>query len=506
VPVVAQVCPDEYADLAATHVSRLQRTSIRRGEWGAVSAAHPLATEASRDIFRLGGNAVDAAIAAQAVICVVMPQAAGLGGDLLALIHRNGIVSAVNGNGRSPEEAPVGTTLDGGSSVTVPGLVPAWVSAHERFGLLGMSNILRPAADLAGRGITVDQVLRTGLERQAHRLALYGAEGWSLLQKAKGDLWRQPELELLLRGIGESGVNGYYTDVAIPAMARAAQRNGGTLHIDDFRKHRTLITSPISVGWGDRTLLVQPPAAQGVLLAMAAQWLNGHDRFSDDNRQHVLVELINSVFAHRDEAKRGASLLALPLEVDVLRAQHRGGPRSYLHTAAVSTADAGGLVVSSLVSMFDDFGSAVFVPELGIVLNNRAAGFTNGENTWAPRTFPVHTLAPAMLTGLGGEVLALATPGADGQVQTLLQILSHLRWQGEDLASALTAPRWRSQDGSLVVEDDHPDMEELIARGHHLTPLPSGDDIFGAVAVAGYQDKNPFAASDWRRQVTTGIL
>jgi gamma-glutamyltranspeptidase/glutathione hydrolase len=167
------------------------------------------------------------------------------------------------------------------------------------------------------------------------------------------------------------------------------------------------------------------------------------------------------------------------------------------------------------VSVFDDFGSGVFVPELGIVLNNRAAGFTDGENAAAPGSRPVHTLAPALIEADGSR-LALATPGADGQVQTLLQVLASLR-RGASLEEAVAAPRWRSEAAQLLIERGHPQIVALRARGHDVLVLDPGSDVFGAVVAAGAPAHRPgstssggvgvpYAVADWRRASVAGAI
>jgi gamma-glutamyltranspeptidase/glutathione hydrolase len=166
--------------------------------------------------------------------------------------------------------------------------------------------------------------------------------------------------------------------------------------------------------------------------------------------------------------------------------------------------DAQGMVISSLVSVFDDFGSCLFVPELGITLNNRAGGFTDGANAAAPGKRPVHTLAPALLTTAQG-VLALATPGADGQVQTLLQILVAIQRERLDLARAIARPRWRSENGLLLIEQSHAGIDRLAALGHRVTALADGEMRFGAVVCAGRIDDEPVAAADWRREIAAGV-
>ena len=485
------------------------------GVRGAVATAHPEATNTAVELLEAGGSAVDSAIAAQAVICVVMPQAAGLGGDMLALV-RNAVswtdqgsdVCAVNGSGASPGRLSGPPATTGGTSVTVPGLVDAWLTMHRRWGRLPLHQVLARAIKLADEGIALDQPLAQAVAEQRERLVAGGALGWSLLaatdqEGAAGPRWQQAQLATLLEEITVLGRRAFYGGAAALAIAESVERSGGVLDRDDLDRHRTQCPTPINVAWGPGSAYVQPPMSQGVLLALALQTvrqLRGSAVPLDD---HVLVEVTEAAFAHRSQCGRGATLLARALDIDLHRSSGRGGPRAYLHTAGVATADASGQVVSSLVSVFDDFGSGVFVPELGIVLNNRAAGFTDGDNAPAPGARPVHTLAPALLTDADGGALAVSTPGADGQVQTLLQVLVAVDG-GRALADAVSAPRWRSQDGELLVEDEHPAAGELRARGHRTVASKAGADVFGAVVAAGVGNDGPFAVADWRRQTSAG--
>ena len=473
----------------------------------AASTAHPLATEAALVTVAQGGSAVDAAIAAQAVICTVMPHAGGVGGDLMALVHEpSGAVHAVNGTGKSPVVAPKEWVSSGGSAVTVPGLVDGWRVLHERWGRLPLATDLAVATSLAESGYAVDADLLAAVDVQRDRLLLHGGADWSLLGSVEHRVWRQPELAALLHFIGEVGPAAFYTAQPAAHIARAAQREGGSLDREDLASHLTETPPPLSVKWGDGALWVQPPSSQGVILAMAAAWLDATAPKHLRDNQHLLVEVTEAAFTYRDRvANEGAHLLAEYLEVDTLRAGNRGGPRGYLHTAGVAVADREGLVVSSLVSVFDDFGSAVFVPELGIVLNNRAAGFTSGANAARPGARPVHTLAPALLVDRNGDPLALATPGADGQVQTLLQVLVRLCVEGTTLDDALAALRWRSENGRLLVERGHPASAGLTLLGHFLDERHSGDPIFGAVVAAGLREGELIASADPRRNVTREV-
>lgn len=474
-----------------------------RSPLGAASTAHPIATEIALEILAEGGSAVDASIAAQAIICAILPQAAGLGGDCLALINNGGDVVAVNGVGRSPSTQPASWESDGGSSVTVPGIAPAWLLLHKKFGRLALERVLQPAIDLAVEGHCIDQSVVEALGRQRERLLKRGASSWSLLAQRPGNTWRQPELGALLGQLASSGDPGSYLDFVSQPIAAAVARDGGTLSVADILAHSCSFSQPVSTRWDDQTLWVQPPPSQGALLTLAAEWIQGNSYPIDTVSDHTLIELVKEVFTQRDELGSGTLPSQRQLTINRQHASSREGPRAYLHTAGVAVADADGQLVSSLISVFDDFGSAVYVPELGIVLNNRAAGFTAGQN--APRTsaFPVHTLAPALLTGPDSRALALATPGADGQIQSLLQVLCRLRNGTESLAEAISAPRWRAQNGALMVEADHPSIDSLAQLGHQIAISSPGDEIFGAVVAAGNLPE-PFAIADWRRRTSAG--
>ena len=508
--------------LPDTPLPDTRRVTSAIGGAGAAAAAHPLATKAAVEILAAGGTAVDAAIAGHAVLCAVMPQAAGLGGDLLALVHDGGAVHAVNATGRSPRAA-VGTppATGGGASVTVPGLVDGWSVLHERWGRLPLATVLEPAVRLARDGAPLDEPLLHAVRAQRARLVAGGAEDWALLAATEASAprsWFQPQLALLLSDVAATGRDAFYAGPAAEATVAAVRRCGGVLDAADLADHRTPCPDPVWIPWHDGRVFVQPPMSQGVLLTLALGTVASLERAGVPIDDHALVETTQAAFEHRSSCARGRDLLGEELAVDLTRATQRRGPRAYLHTAGVATADRDGRVVSSLVSVFDDFGSGVFVPELGFVLNNRAAGFTDGDNAAAPQKRPVHTLAPALLTTPDG-VLGLATPGADGQVQTLLQVLVGMA-AGRGLEDALSAPRWRSQDGDLLVEDGHPALEALQARGHRVVVSEPGSELFGAVVAAGWGSPvargstspvagaqaglSPFAVADWRRQTTCG--
>jgi gamma-glutamyltranspeptidase / glutathione hydrolase len=485
-------------------MSDAPRATTVRGEAGAAATGHPLATTAALACLQQGGNAVDAAVTAHAALTVVLPSSCGLGGDALALVRTpDGTVTAYNGTGPSPARYdPAGFKIEGGASVTVPGAVRCWADLVETRGRRTLADDLAPAVLLADEGFAADDHLVTVAAEHRARLLPGGADEWEVLLARPGDIVRQAELAETLTAVGDEGADAFYTGRIAEALCVAVRRGGGWLVPDDLRGQQTVVTSPISVPWDSGVVHVQPPASQGVLLAMALRWLEGRDLgLNALGWDHVGVELTEAVFASRHRCGRdGAALLDEPLEVDLRSASRRGGPRAYLHTTGVAVADAEGTVVSSLLSLFDSFGSATFAPEIGVVLNNRAAGFTVSPNDPAPGRRPVHTLAPALVVR-GPDATAIATPGADGQVQTLLQVMVRQRYLGLPLTEAVGALRWRSVEAGLLVEAGHPAADELARRGHAVETLAAGDGLFGAVVSAGYAGGRPVAVGDWRRQV-----
>lgn len=475
-----------------------------RGVQGAVAAAHPLAVAAGQKMLMRGGNAVDALVAAQAVLTVIAPDACGLGGDMLALVGLpDGSTQAVTGTGKAPR-AMTAASADGANSVTVPGIVGGWQILASRWGTLPLSLTLSPAIELASRGFPLPTSLLRAVDAQRLRLVAGGASAWTLLHKTAQERFVQPQLADLLAAIAARGAEAFYDGEAADAIVRTLAAHGGTLDRADLADHETQVGAPLAVDFGPWTVSVQPPPTQGVLLAMALQ---ARARFCADAAgltDHIGIELTEAAFASRADCASGAALLDRLLEIDLERASHRGGPRAYLHTAGVCASDATGLTVSSLVSVFDDFGSGVFVPELGITLNNRAGGFTEGANAAAGGKRPIHTLAPVLLRGPEGTI-AMATPGADGQVQTLLQVIERLTFGGMALEEAVAMPRWRSEGGAILVEDGHPATERLASLGHYLRPLAAGDMRFGAVVCAGQAEGAPFALADWRRECWSGV-
>ena len=482
---------------------------IVRGSRGVVACGHPLAASAALRVFAAGGGAVDAAIAAAAALSVVLPDACGLGGDAMALVRNSsGKVRAYNGSGAAPRELGLPIPHEGGGSVAVPGAVAAWGELHQHHGVTGLKEILTPAIELAENGFAIGEGLVKLLKVHQCRLARWAPQ-WRLNHSlVAGNLIRQPELAYALKCIASEGPQTFYEGKLADNVVAAVQRAGGTMMRSDLEKHMTSIGEPVQTNIVDTRLFVQPPVSQAILVPMVLHGLEAA-RSDAASRTHAAIELVEAAFALRNEisdANQIPRLLAAKLEFNPERASRRGGPRGYSHTAAVTTADKEGTVVSMLVSVFDDFGSAVLVPDGGFVLNNRLDGFL-GQSGFpnSPRGggLPVHTLSPVIVQQ-DDCAFALATPGADAQVQILIQLLDALIRKEASVAEVIARPRWASIDRELALEATFPAnlATDLEARGHHLSWQPLGAPLFGAACVAGLDRESGtvYATTDPRRE------
>jgi gamma-glutamyltranspeptidase / glutathione hydrolase len=476
------------------------------GAAGAASTAHPLATEAARTVLMDGGGAVDAAVAAQAALAVVAPQACGVGGDAIVLVREpGGRVTSFHGAGRWSEAAGGITIRDDGSSVTVPGAVAAWDLLVDRFGRRSLAEDLAPAVRLAEEGFVPDASLLEGIEESRARLERGGARGWSLVESsAAGATAPQPELARTLRAIADDGPDAFYRGALADAMIRAVRDHGGALTKDDLASHQTREGAPLEMTWDGLRIWFARPPSQAILLGIALRALERFGPLPDGRADHLRVEAMLGAFGLRDRVAEGSALLEEPVLLDADRARGATGALPFLHTAGVSVAAADGWVVSSLVSVFESFGSATFVPEGGFTLNNRAACFTNAPNDPQPGKLPVHTLSPVLIEA-GGEVRTLATPGGDGQVQSLLQVVTAHADTG-DWESAMAAPRWKCESSGLLIERSHPGREALGALGHRVDVRDDGDGSFGEMTSAGIAGGRTFALSDWRRSTSSGVV
>jgi gamma-glutamyltranspeptidase/glutathione hydrolase len=488
---------------------------VLHSPYGVISCGTPAAASAGVEILKAGGTAADALVAAAAAMFVVLPSACGLGGDALVLIAgRESDTLAINGTGVAPEGVAAAIPRDGGGTAAVPGAVAGLVAAHERYGRLPLLRVLEPAVQLADEGFVIGPDLYAALRRQKGRLERCSGE-WALVESEPqvGKVVKLRRLAQLLRTIGEDGEAAFYQGPTAAAVAAAAQRDGGHMTSADLERYAPLIGPPASAEFGAARVEVSPPPSQGILLLVALNRLAQRPHPSAAG-QRLLEQLgaVEYAFSRRQEVATdgGAERLladdapdAEPIVVD------GAGPRGYNHTAAIAVADRDGQVASALVSVFDDFGSATLVPEFEFHLNSRLLGFDR-EGPNAPRggRRPIHTLSPAIVH-TAERTIGIATPGADGQIQTLLQVLtSHLE-NGVPLQAALHEPRWRLVDGEVCIEDGFAaELIDALNEDKRVTRmLEPGDQLFGAVAAVGVDDTGgpAEAMSDPRREAWAAV-
>lgn len=495
------------------------------GTHGVVASGHALATQAGLRVLQDGGNAVDAALAASAVLTVVRPQSCSLGGDLFALVHDgcSGEVVAVNASGPAPRAATVewfrsrghATIPEHGvAAVEVPGLVDGWALLHERFATRPLEELLAPAIALAEEGFPVYPNLAAESARHAALLAQHPATAALFLPGGAplrtGQPLVQRDLARMLRLIARQGRAAFYGGEIGERLGSYVQRAGGLLAPEDLAEPCGAFREPLHVDYRGYTVYETPPVSQGFILLEELLIAQGFDLAAMGHNRaptiHHMVEAKKLAFADRLAYLGDPRYVPLPLEALLSPARatrqraridpHRaardpvaaldlrpgGGDTTYL-----CVVDAAGNAASVIQSIYSAWGSGVVVPDTGILLNNRLFAFwleDGHPNQLAPGKRTMHTLN-AFLVKRGTELYMVGgTPGADDQVQTNFQVLVNIIDHGLDVQRALDATKWSSRPGTLERDRGRPyvlaveprlDREvvaELAALGHEMELVP----------------------------------
>jgi gamma-glutamyltranspeptidase/glutathione hydrolase len=429
-----------------------------------IATSHPLATGAGLRAFERGGNAVDAALAAAAVLTVAEPTDNGVGGDAFALVWRDGALHGLNGSGRSPA-ALDGQRHDdhGPRSVTVPGAVRAWADLAERFGRLGLDEPLAHAAVLAEHGLACSA-------RIAHKWGLAEDPPWPA--PPVGGHYRLPELAATLRRIAVEGPDAFYRGEVASAIASSCW-----LSEDDLVAHRSEWVEPLRLAYRGVDVCELPPNGQGAAALIALGLYDGLEPCLHSQIEAMKLAFAD-VYAHVADAPLPALLLD-PAHLSERRALVRPNEARALGpsvlprggTTYLCAVDRDGTAISLIQSVYDTFGSGVVAPGTGVVLQNRAAGFAADDghpNRLAPAKRPFHTIIPGMLLADGALLGPFGVMGGAMQPQGHFQVVRHLVDEAMDPQAALDAPRWRvEQDGSVQLEPGLWGEEQgLQALGH----------------------------------------
>ncbi len=472
---------------------------------GVVCTSQPLASGAGLMMLKAGGNAIDAAIAAAAVLAVVEPAASHVGGDVFIVLYSvaEARAYALNGSGKAPREAthdrfPNGIPERGPLAAAVPGAVHGWCEASRRWGSLPLETVLEPAISLARDGFPLGYRLARELWVQRELLGRfpYSREQFLTVDAIPGAVLRQPGLARTLEAIAQEGPEGFYGGEVASEIARSVQEQGGLIDESDLAGHSSVVLEPIRTEYRGYEVLGQPPVSQGHILLqglnIAEEFdLSGMGPLTGDSL-HVLIEAKKLAFADRYRylgdpdhskipmgwllSKEYARERAGMIEMGRANAEPPAGERAAVgtDTTYLATADSAGNAVSWIQSVFHRFGSGVVAGSTGVLLNNRMSGFTLEQgrpNALAPGKRPAHTLNAYILMRDGRPWLVGGTPGANYQVQTNLQVITHMVDYGMNVAEANDAPWWGSEEGNHVrMEGRMPGraVEELRARGHDV--------------------------------------
>ncbi|MDG2291891.1 MAG: gamma-glutamyltransferase family protein [Phycisphaerales bacterium] len=500
-----------------------------------VATSQPLAATAAIDVLRDGGNAVDAAIAAAMALTVVEPCSNGIGGDAFAMVHDGTRLHGLNASGRAPRSWSIERfaghdrmpTL-GWDAVTVPGAVSGWAALSERFGTMPLTRLAQAACDYARDGFPVSPQAANSWERARHRYESCPQWQQTFAPHGRaprpGERFSCPAQADSLEAIASSNGQDFYTGDLARRIVEAAAADGGALDATDLARHEPLWVEPLSIPYRDRMLHELPPNGQGLVPLVAAALL---DRFDvsmhepdDPALLHLQIESIKHAFALckpelgcPDSMRRSPESLLDSKQLDAIAATiapdaaHDPGHVVVTDASTVYLAvgDANGMMVSYIQSNYMGFGSGIVVPDTGIAMQNRGAGFVlepGHPNAVAGGRRPYHTIIPGFISRNGAPEIAFGVMGGHMQPQGHLQVLSHLVDAGRNPQAALDAPRWRIDQGCRVHLEpgfSSATIDGLRTRGHAIEHASERSVAFGGGQVVQRIEADYVAGSDSRR-------
>ena len=497
---------------------------------GVAATSQPLATTAALAVLQGGGNAIDAAITAAAVLGVVEPMMTGIGGDMFAIIWsaRDQKLVAINASGRAgslmsrDELVRRGRTRNiprGVEAITVPGALAGWQALLDKYGTMTLAQVLEPAIRYADSGFVVTPVIADDWAGQVNTLRRdAGATATFLRNNAPpkpGDWFTNPDLARTMRDIARNGPTALYGGALGQRIVDRIKELGGFLTLDDLKNNQVTWVTPISVDFRGYRVWELPPNNQGIATLEMLRILEPYDlKAMGHNSAAYLHHLIEAKkLAYADLARYAGDADHLTLKPkewlsDAFIAERRkllnsskamtraepGPERLASETIYLTVADKDGNMVSFINSIFDLFGSGIVVPGTGFALHDRGAGFTvlpGLPNTVAPGKRPAHTLIPGFVTIPGtGQVperpyMSFGLMGGAMQAQGHTQfLLNHLIF-GMDVQQAIDAGRFRHMDSTrVIVEATVPDsvVAALRALGHSVS-FGRSDQFGGSQAI-----------------------
>ncbi len=519
---------------------------------GMAATSQPLATQAAIDILKKGGTAVDAAIAADAVLGLVEPVSCGIGGDLFAIVWdaKTKKLYGLNASGRSPYSLTMDYFREnkiekipplGPLPVTVPGCVDGWFELHKKFGKLPMKKNLAPAIEYAREGFPVTELIAHYWQRSVKALSKYPNFEQIFMPNGKapvkGEIFRNPYLADTLEKIAKKGRNVFYKGEIAKTIEDYMKRNGGFLTLRDFAEHKSEWVEPVSTNYRGYDVWQLPPNCQGIAVLQMLNILEGFNLkskgFGSAEHLHFLLEAKKLVFEDRAKYYADPAFNKIPVKeliskeyavkrrqlIDPNKARDDFEPGSFdtstSDTIYLTVADRWGNMVSLIQSNYRGMGSGMTPDGLGFILQDRGELFNLQEgflNSYEPHKRPFHTIIPGFITKDGKPFMSFGVMGGDMQPQGQVQIILNMIDFGMNLQEAGDAPRLqhtgstdptgdKKKDGGIVsLESGFPQetIEELKKMGHKIEKTP---DSFGGYQAIMFDSKNKvyYGASESRK-------
>ena len=516
---------------------------------GLIATSQPLAAQAGLEVLKAGGNAVDAAIATVATLCVVEPCSTGIGGDAFALIWmaKEGKLYGLNASGPAPQRLTADfirsqghTTFppEGGLAVTVPGSLRGWQLALNRFGTLGLDTLLRQPIAYARDGFPVSQRIARSWQRSTEKMSRLPNSKRIWLPNGRSphaaERFQNPEFAQTLQILANNGYDAFYTGNIGRQIVDAVQADGGLLTLDDLAAYQAEWVEPISVAYRDGFVFHEiPPNGQGLTALLALNIAKGFDLpalgYGTADYYHAILEAIKLAFADAHAFIADPRQMDVPVQalLDDSYSQARraliqpnvalqptpGQPQTHGDTVYLTVADGEGNMVSWIQSLYMGFGSGITAGNTGVQLQNRGANFSlepGHPNEAAPGKRPYHTIIPGFITKNGQAWSSFGVMGGFMQPQGHLQVGVNLIDFGMNPQTALDAPRvqWL-KDKQVALETAVPDhiRHSLQQRGHELwakgKPLHFGGgqvivrDTDSGVLIGGSEPRNDGTAVGW---------
>ena len=490
-------------------------------EHGMVCTSHPLASQIGLDILKQGGNAIDAAIAANAALGLMEPTGCGVGGDLFAIVWdaKTQKLYGLNGSGRSPKSMTLDTLKAMGLEkipaygplpVSVPGAVDGWTSLHDKFGSMPLKKILAPAIGYAEEGFPVTELIGYYLgsidrfSRMGYpniKETYYDPNGGQ--RPKNGDRYRNPALANTYRAIAKKGREGFYEGEVAQTITSFIKEQGGFLSLEDLSSHHSQWVEPVSVNYRGYDVWELPPNGQGIAALQLLNILENKDfsevRWGSEEHLHLFTEAKKRVFEDRAKYYADMDMAEVPVEALLSKeyaaenfnelkpyaSTYDAGEISAGETIYLTVADKDGNMISLIQSNYRGMGSGMVPPGLGFMLQDRGELFSLEEgynNTYEPGKRPFHTIIPAFITKDGAPLMSFGVMGGDFQPQGHAQIVMNMVDYGMNVQEAGDAPRWDHSGGSSPVTGPSTDKGEvhvesgipyetvrgLMGRGHKV--------------------------------------